>query len=117
MMEVERKSTKKPKEPFFIDFLNGSDVDVKTLFAQDSKKSTLLSRCKEDAYLRNLLPVDVYFSWKDITRPFMKPQFQLNRVVSDDGGATDDYNGDRDDDDDGMPIGDDIEGGRNYFYI
>lgn len=112
----EEKKAKKEKVAFSIDFLNGGDVDEDALFANDTKKSTLMAaKTKEESYLKTLLPEDVHYSEKDLMKLFLKPSFDLVRRPA--AGSGDQHDWDEDgfqgapaahfDDDDDDDIGGD----------
>lgn len=67
------------KEPFVIDFLSPeADVDDNDIFTQGSSTISL-ARNQRKTKTKNLLPVDVHFSSKELIRVFLKPKAKLFR--------------------------------------
>ncbi|TPX46845.1 hypothetical protein SeMB42_g03548 [Synchytrium endobioticum] len=68
------KKGRKSKEPFTIDFVNGTPPNLEQLFAPGSAANTLSkSALAITAKTKNLLPDDIHYSSKDLLQLFLKP--------------------------------------------
>lgn len=68
-----KKRPEKVKEPFFIDFLHGEEIDEDVLFA-DGGSSINISKNQQTTNNRNMLPNDEHFSSQSLIESFLKPQ-------------------------------------------
>lgn len=68
-----KKRIEKLKEPFFIDFLHGEEVDEDALFA-DGGSSINIPKNQQITNNRNMLPNDEHFSSQSLIELFLKPQ-------------------------------------------
>jgi hypothetical protein len=70
---------KKERTCFEIDF-SVPPPDESVLFAVDKKRSTVVKNRRAQP-MKNLLPRDVQYSWKDLLQLFTKPAFEVCTVV------------------------------------
>jgi hypothetical protein len=79
---VETASRKRrEKKVFMIDFVGGESVDPKKLFAKGTPATLNLPKDKKGSPSLLVLPVDVHFSSKELTKLFTKPMWAVGLLL------------------------------------
>ncbi|KAJ1947504.1 hypothetical protein EC988_005415, partial [Linderina pennispora] len=91
------KRKRSEKQAFFVDFMNGPDLSVETLFAKPARASAITMTRKAIMNQDHSLPEDVRFSSKNLFNLLLKPRLKFNprRTVKREQSApgTDSYGG------------------------
>jgi len=72
---------KREKKVFLIDFVGGEAIDPKKLFAKGTPATLNLPKERKTSSLL-VLPVDVHFSSKELTKLFTKPMWAVSAACS-----------------------------------
>ncbi|ORX73678.1 barren [Linderina pennispora] len=72
------KRKRSEKQAFFVDFMNGPDLSVETLFAKPARASAITMTRKAIMNQDHSLPEDVRFSSKNLFNLLLKPRLKFN---------------------------------------